>query len=162
MPIDETIGKEITCPFCEAKTCRHLLAVVDMSFNEWWEETGYAWEHHRQFYDLIEDTFRRSLKSGLRVLPLTNPELAELWNNVLTDYSGIHKTALEEDQPDVALDSSVVNRLIIELMRDAGAIVQDSTDGYAPGFVSSMRVLYAKNPKTVFGTALENLNRLLS
>jgi hypothetical protein len=161
MPFDEATGKKIRCPFCAAVTCTHLLAVVDLSFSEWWE-TGYASERHHDFYLLIEDRFRQWLECELQVPPVTNPELAELWKGVVKDFSGASKTSPKKDHAEVVLDNPVVNRLIIELLRKAGADYQRATEGYAPGYDSSMAVLHARNPAAVLSAALEELKRLLS
>ena len=160
MPFDEETGKKIRCPFCAAVTCTHLLAVVDLSFSKWWE-TGYASERYHDFYLLIEDRFRQWLKGESQVPPVTNPELAELWKGVVKDFSGARKRSPKKDHAEVVLDDPVVNRLIIELLRNADADYQRATEGYAPGYDSSMAVLHARNPEAVWSAALEELKRLL-
>lgn len=162
MPIDETTHNEILCPFCDRLECEHRLAVLDVSFNVWWE-AGYAFEHVGDFEECIQDTFEKWLANDVPVPSLKDPEIAELWNSVLEDYSGAgrRKAKPAAVHSKVALDPWQFNQLILRLLRSAGAIEQTGEDGFAPGFTSTMAVLHARNPQAVFRAAFDELKRIL-
>ena len=161
---DESSGNLIQCPYCGLADCSHLLAMIDVSFNDWWE-AGYAGEDERyyEFHRVIEDAFRQLLRKGVRECPMTHPKLAELWKYALLDYSPGPKVPLKGEDEEISLYPSLLNTLIIELFENAGAAAQDGIDDHgAPGFSSAMTILHAENPQAVFDAALLQLRQLLT
>lgn len=161
---DESSGNLIQCPYCGSADCSHLLAIVDVTFDEWWE-AGYAGEDERyyQFHRVIEDTFRQWLRSGVRECPTTYPKLAELWKYALLDYSPGPKVPLKGEDEEISLDYGLLYTLIIELFKNAGAAAQHGVDDWgAPGTSSAMTSLHAENPQAVFDAALLQLRQLLT
>ena len=160
---DESSGNLIQCPYCGLADCLHLLAIIDLTFPEWW--AGYASKDERyyQFYTVIEDAFRQLLRKGVRECPMTHPKLAELWGYVLEDHFPKRRARQKRNDNDVSLDPGLLNTLIIELFKNAGAAAQHGVDDWgAPGTCSAMTSLHAENPQAVFDAALLQLRQLLT
>jgi hypothetical protein len=161
-PWNEVPLPDVTCPFCGDFDWSQLLAIGDVTFNEWWEE-GYMFDRVNEFRNLIEESFQRMLKSGSQPPPLANPELDQLWREVQDDFLNAKETSATGHPPEFSLDSIALNRLLIELLTKAGAAHLDAVDDWgAAGFASTMSVLYAKDPPSVFNVAFKELKRLLA
>jgi len=149
---DENTGEQIRCPFCgSVDECSHLLAVIDRTFNDC--PGGYASDRYHEFRTVIENTFAELLTSGEQKKPSwTDPEITQLWHYALEEWS------LGDEE--VSVDPYALNRLIVELLSESGAVkyagpIDD--DWGVPGFASAITLLHAANTQSVFEAALSNL-----
>lgn len=156
--IDEDTGEEPTCPYCgSAEDCPHLLAVLDKNFPEC--RGGYCYERLSEFSSRIQSAFIGCLDGRSR-RPGTawkNELLQELWDQWPVDLG--HSGA-----EDVAVDSYVLMRLVVDLLECAGGDCHPGSlvDDSGPGFTSSMEIIYAEQPNKVFDAAVQELERRLS
>lgn len=145
---DEDSGAPIECPYCGSEgDCKHLLAMIDLSFLEC--SGGYAYARFREFHGAIEDAFLRELKAGASAtVKWGSPELDCLWTDAHDHYSS-------EDPGWVEIDGDILYRSIVEWLDEAGGdrypgIIDDEG---GPRFSSAIALFYAKSPKQVFDRA---------
>jgi hypothetical protein len=150
---EENTGKTI-CPYCASSDeCDHCLAMIDRTFNEC--DAGYASERYNQFQTLIDAAFVGSFQLGDRKeCPWSDEIFCELWQDARKAYS--------PNDEEVSLEPDARTSLIIELLEAAGGVRCEDSDAGPPGFSSALTVFYAKNPQSVFETALANLRRRLT
>ena len=144
----------VGCPFCHAgDECSHLLAMIDIHFNDW--SAGYASEHRNECRTAIEDAFRPLLQvEDEAERSWSDEDIADLWSGALDSYS--------PGDADISLDSDALTRLLIRILKDEGAAERLSADDIgAPGFSSTISVLYAKRAKTTFEKGLSRLKLML-
>ena len=179
---DEDTGEEIGCPYCDSTdNCRHLLAVIDQSFGGC--GGGYLagavgrkprrriGRRHRydKFQDVVAKHFlpaavgaRRNSRPFQVKVPRTDKKyyqksslrnhLEALWKEARAQY--------DRENPDyVHIDGDLLSRLVIELLIESGGeeYCGSIDDGGAPGYSSSIALLYANEPAKVFKAAVEFL-----
>jgi hypothetical protein len=151
--IDEETGDEPTCIFCNSNAdCEHLVAIIDKTFSIC--NGGAIYEH---IYNLKE--FLSEIIAGLKE---TTGLISE--HELGLHFPPIYQAAVDSfdsKYPDYFhIDSGKFVKWLIAALVDAGA---EESPGYfvdegVPGQSSALSYLYAKNPKAVVESVLNNLN----
>jgi hypothetical protein len=153
MTIDEDTGEEVVCPICTAAEywdCGHLVGSFDRSFCEC--QGGAIYNRVGRFSSIIETAFLSHLRRG------SEPDLKfcdafpELWDAARNNY--------EPGEEYLDLDGYIVQRVLIELLEEAGAYEAPGSlmDPGGPGMSSSMSLLFADDPSKVVDQALQRLS----
>lgn len=134
--------EEITCPECGAGTdraCRHLLAVIDVTFGEC--EGGKACDYWQGYRSQVTNAMRAFLVDGATP-SWERSEVADLWNQLQEEVEAID---------DFNLPDAAFNELMISVLEEAGGDEHDGSIHAESGgrSESEMRILYAKSPKKV-------------
>jgi hypothetical protein len=152
---DEDSGEEITCPYCdEAEDCPHSLAVIDRTFCEC--DSGYCADRYEEFGEIVKAAFLDLFKNGtMKDLAWDYPELDELWKYASENY-------LKCDAY-VYLDGYVLDRLVIELLDEAGGERYPGpiANNGGPGCSSALTLYFAEHPAVVFEAAISELRTCL-
>jgi hypothetical protein len=152
---DDDTGEEIRCSYCSsADDCEHLLAVIDRTFLEC--SAGYASARFLEFSETIDAEFLERLNRGWSGRgKWSERPLADLWKHASEEWVA---------GKDVSLDPYILFALLVDLLEAAGGerYAGPVHDGEAPGFSSAITLLYAKQPRAVFDSALLNLKERLS
>lgn len=152
---DESSEDLVVCPCCgQQDDCPHLLAVFDISFNEC--SGGFAYDRYQEFHEAIENSFGKLLKKNARDdIKWGDKDLTELWNYAAKGYF--------PKDGEVSLDPDVLTRLIINLLEASGGerYTGSVSEAGGPGFTSTICLFHAKNPQSVFESALSKLQARL-
>jgi hypothetical protein len=134
--------------------CAHLVAIIDIHSHDY--QGGYVYEHHHEFQEAIEACFRPLLRDGGQQEDRwSDSDVIELWNEAVESY-------LPHDEY-VSLDRDIMTRLVINLLKKAGAVEHvGSDDPGVPGFSSSVSVLHALSPEKAFKAAVALLKERLA
>lgn len=152
MTINEEARAKVVCPICRSENisdCGHMVGSFDRTFCDCYG--GAVVDHLFDFRLIIEATFLSHIKEGVEP-SLKNTTIKELWESVNPNSD------LDEDGLD--LDGYVLQRLVIELLKDAGAHEPPGSlivPG-GPGMTSSMTELFAEEPSQVVDRALQCLS----
>jgi len=152
--IDEDTGEEPRCVICNSsEACEHFLACIDRTFGE--IEGGALYDSSDAFRSAIENAFLKVLKSGVE-RKWKDYKIKEMWDEVRAEYTA-------EDEF-VMLDDNAFCALLLELLRDSGAInYSGQAASYGgPGMSSAYSLLYADKPDDVITKALEKLKTMLA
>ncbi len=152
MTIDEDTGEEVVCPICGAAEywdCGHLVAEFDRTFCECLG--GKIHNREGEFSSTIEAVFLSHLQNGSEP-DFKYQELSELWEEA--------KKTHEPGEDYADLDGYILQRLMIELLEEAGAIEPPGylMDPGGPGMTSSMSLLFAENPSLVVEQAHKRIS----
>ena len=155
MTINEDTGEEVACPICGALEywdCGHLVASLDRSFCEC--QGGELYDRMSEFSSILESAFLPHLKQG-SAPDIKGLDLEELWK--------VARQNFDPNYDDVDLDGFIFQRVVIELLREAGAYYLPGSlmDPGGPGMTSSISVLFAEEPARVIEKAICNLNAQL-
>jgi hypothetical protein len=150
---DENTREEPRCVICgSVEDCGHLVACIDHTWILC--DSGALYERDWEFRSEIETAFLKLLETGKKTT-WQHSEVEELWSQARADYDAATE--------DLMLDGYVFFRLMVELLRGAGAIDYPGpvVDDGPPGFSCSYSLLYADTPNVVVDKALKNLRSIL-
>jgi hypothetical protein len=138
--INEDTGEDVTCPLCRAEEwwgCGHLVAAFDRSFGEC--SGGELYGRENEIQEILERAFLPHLKASTSPR-LVDDDVMQLWETA--------KLQLSEEEEYLDFDGYVVQRLLIEALRNAGAVEPEGTliDPGGPGMTSLVALLFAENP----------------
>jgi hypothetical protein len=155
MTINEDTGEDVVCPVCKALEyweCGHLVAGFDRSFCECFG--GEFFDQQHTFRGIIEKSFLSHHTAGSSP-SFSSRDLKALWETARLNAS--------DGEVEIALDSFVFQRVLIEALSEAGAIEPEGSlimPG-GPGMTSSVSLLFSESPQACIETAKASLQRNL-
>ncbi len=150
MFIDEDTGESVVCPICyddDFWNCGDLVAVFDR--NRCQCRGGAVYGRLADFSSAIKGIFSYHLKLGsspkleIDALPL-------LWAEAKTNY---------RPGEEIVLDQDILQILLINLLRDAGALQLPGSiiESGGPGETSSMSLIFSDDPQAIVDEAISKI-----
>lgn len=150
MFIDEDTGESVVCPICyddDFWNCGDLVAVFDR--NRCQCRGGAVYGRLADFSSAIKGIFSYHLKLGsspklkIDALPL-------LWAEAKTNY---------RPGEEIVLDQDILQILLINLFRDAGALQLPGSiiESGGPGETSSMCLIFSDDPQAIVDEAISKI-----